>query len=76
MTITAGPVRTSYDVREARIISNQAMEAAPCGYKNSGLPKQLNMPGDPRFGAPHAATRTVRETTVSELIDDGNAVGR
>ena len=64
-----------YDAEEARIVADHVIDAALCGYEYSGLPKILNIPDSPYFKAPRRPIRTVRETSVSLLIDGGNNVG-
>jgi LDH2 family malate/lactate/ureidoglycolate dehydrogenase len=64
-----------YDAEEARIVADHVIDAALCGYEYSGLPKILNIPDNPYFKAPRRPIRTVRETSVSLLIDGGNNVG-
>jgi L-2-hydroxycarboxylate dehydrogenase (NAD+) len=64
-----------YDVAAARIIADHVIDAALCGYEYSGLAKILNIPEHPRFRAPYAPMRVLRETAVSTLFDGGNAVG-
>lgn len=64
-----------YDAEEARILADHVMDAALCGYEYSGLPKLLNIVDSPDFKNPRHPLRTVKETTVSALIDGGNNVG-
>src|SRR5438552_17567411 len=64
-----------YDAAAARIIADHVIDAALCGYEYSGLAKILNIPEHPRFRAPCAPMRVLRETAVSTLLDAGNAVG-
>jgi LDH2 family malate/lactate/ureidoglycolate dehydrogenase len=64
-----------YDVEEARIIADHAIDAALCGYEYSGLAKLLNIPEHRRFKRPRGPMRVLRETDVSTLYDGGNNVG-
>jgi LDH2 family malate/lactate/ureidoglycolate dehydrogenase len=64
-----------YDAEEARIIADHAIDAALCGYEYSGLPKLLNIVDNPFFKSPRGPMRTLRETSVSVLLDGGNNVG-
>ena len=47
----AAPVR---DAEEARIIADNVMDAALCGYEYSGLPKILNVVEHKRLRQAHA----------------------
>jgi LDH2 family malate/lactate/ureidoglycolate dehydrogenase len=64
-----------YDPEEARILADHVVDAALCGYEYSGLPKLLNVAEHPRFAAPRAPMRVVKETSVSVLFDGGNQSG-
>src|SRR6201993_83729 len=64
-----------YDVEEARIIADHAVDAALCGYEYSGLAKLLNIPEHRRFKRPRYAMKVLRETELSTLYDGGNNVG-
>ena len=64
-----------YDAEEARILADHVLDAALCGYEYSGLPKLLNVAEHPRFKAPRAPLRALRETSVSVLFDGGNQSG-
>jgi len=64
-----------YDAEEARILADHVLDAALCGYEYSGLPKLLNVAEYPRFRAPRAPMRVVKETSVSVLFDGGNQSG-
>lgn len=67
--------RTGYNGEEARIIVDQLMDNALCGYKFAGLPRILAIAGDERTRGPRAPVRIVHETPVSALLDGGNTVG-
>src|SRR5262247_1241523 len=64
-----------YEPDEARILADHVIDAALCGYEYSGLPKLLNVADHPRFKAPRHPVRTIRETSVSVLLDGGNQSG-
>src|SRR5215472_12459129 len=64
-----------YDVEEARIVADHAIDAALCGYEYSGLAKILNIPEHRRFKQPRRPIGVLRETEVSLLLDGGNNVG-
>src|SRR5438094_5198100 len=64
-----------YAPEEARILADHVLDAALCGYEYSGLPKLLNVAEYPRFTAPRAPMRVVKETSVSVLFDGGNQSG-
>ncbi len=64
-----------YNAEEARILADHMVDAALCGYEYSGLPKLLNIPDNACFKEPRRPIRTVKETSVSLLIDGGNNVG-
>jgi LDH2 family malate/lactate/ureidoglycolate dehydrogenase len=64
-----------YDAEEARILADHVMDAALCGYEYSGLPKLLNIVDARRFKLPRQRPRTVKETSVTAMIDGGNNVG-
>ncbi len=64
-----------FDAEEARILADHVVDAALCGYEYSGLPKLLNIVDTSDFNEPRQPLRTLKETTVSALIDGGNNVG-
>jgi len=64
-----------YEAEEARILADHVIDAALCGYEYSGLAKLLNVADHPRFKAPRAPLRALRETSVSVLFDGGNQSG-
>ena len=67
--------RIGYESEEARILGDHVIDAAPCGYEYSGLPKLLNVADHPRFKAPRSPMRVLSETSVSVLFDGGNQSG-
>jgi len=68
-------MRVGYSGEDARIIVDQLVDNALCGYRFAGLPRLLAIAGDERTGKTRAPVRTVHETPVSALIDGGNNVG-
>ena len=64
-----------YDEEEARIVADQAIDAALSGYEYSGLAKLLNIPEHRRFKQPRRPISVLRETELSTLYDGGNNVG-
>jgi LDH2 family malate/lactate/ureidoglycolate dehydrogenase len=68
-------MRVGYSGEDARIIVDQLVDNALCGYKFAGLPRLLAIAGDERTGKERAPVRIVHETAVSALIDGGNNVG-
>ena len=67
--------RLGYPDEEARIIVDQLIDNALCGYKFAGLPRILAIAGDWKTGKPRTPVRIVHETPVSALLDGGNNVG-
>src|SRR5687767_13230883 len=67
--------RVGYSGEDARIIVDQLVDNALCGYKFAGLPRLLAIAGDEKTGKGRAAVRVVHETPVSALLDGGNNVG-
>ncbi|MCC7083025.1 MAG: Ldh family oxidoreductase [Burkholderiales bacterium] len=60
---------------EARIIVDQLVDNALCGYKFAGLPRILAIAGDWKTGKRRLPVRVVHETPVSATLDGGNNVG-
>src|SRR5688572_27326508 len=67
--------RVGYSGEDARIIVDQLVDNALCGYKFAGLPRILAIAGDEKTGKARAPVRIVHETPVSALLDGGNNVG-
>lgn len=67
--------RIGYPADEARIIVDQLVDNALCGYKFAGLPRILAIAGDQKTRKARTPIRTVHETPVSALLDGGNNVG-
>jgi LDH2 family malate/lactate/ureidoglycolate dehydrogenase len=60
---------------EARIIVDQLIDNALCGYPFAGLPRILAIARDVKTSQPRRAVQVVHETPVSGLLDGGNHVG-
>jgi len=67
--------RIGYPAEEARIIVEQLVDNALCGYKFAGLPRILAIAGDRKTQQARTPIRIVHETPVSALLDGGNNVG-
>ncbi len=67
--------RVGYSGEDARIIVDQLVDNALCGYRFAGLPRLLAIAGDERTGHGRAPVRIAHETPVSALLDGGNNVG-
>ena len=67
--------RIGFSGEDARIIVDQLVDNALCGYKFAGLPRILAIAGDEKTRSERTAITTVHETPLSALIDGGNNVG-
>src|SRR5688572_2390548 len=67
--------RVGYSGEDARIIVDQLVDNALCGYKFAGLPRILAIAGDEKTAKQRTPVRIVHETPVSALLDGGNNVG-
>jgi len=67
--------RVGYSGEDAKIIVDQLVDNALCGYKFAGLPRILAIAGDERTHGPRKPVRIVHETPNSALLDGGNTVG-
>ena len=67
--------RLGYPADEARIIVDQLVDNALCGYKFAGLPRILAIAGDWKTGKARSPVRIIHETPVSATLDGGNNVG-
>ncbi len=67
--------RIGYSPEEARIVTDQLIDNALCGYRFAGLPRILAIARDAKTGAARTPVRVVHETPVSALVDGGNNVG-
>ena len=64
-----------YPDDEARVIVDQLIDNALCGYKFAGLPRILAIADDAKTRNARSPVRIVHETPVSALLDGGNNVG-
>lgn len=67
--------RIGYAEDEARIIVDQLVDNALCGYKFAGLPRILAIAGDAKTRNARTPVKVVHETPISALLDGGNNVG-
>ncbi|MBI4195056.1 MAG: Ldh family oxidoreductase [Betaproteobacteria bacterium] len=67
--------RIGYPDDEARIIVDQLVDNALCGYRFAGLPRILAIAGDEKTKQARRPVRIVHETPCSALLDGGNNVG-
>ena len=67
--------RVGYSGEDARIIVEQLVDNALCGYKFAGLPRILAIAGDEKTRTGRTPVKTVHETPLSALLDGGNNVG-
>src|ERR1700726_1376534 len=67
--------RIGYGGGDARIIVDQLIDNALCGYRFAGLPRILAIARDAKTGAARQPIRVVHETAASALVDGGNNVG-
>lgn len=67
--------RVGYAAEDARIVVDQLVDNALCGYKFAGLPRILAIAGDDKTGKARTPVRIIHETPVSALLDGGNNVG-
>ncbi len=61
--------------RKRRIITDQLIDNALCGYRFASLPRILAIADDAKTSKPRTPIRIMRETPVSALVDGGNKVG-
>jgi LDH2 family malate/lactate/ureidoglycolate dehydrogenase len=67
--------RVGYSGEDARIIVDQLVDNALCGYKFAGLPRILAIAGDSKTRQGRTPVKIVHETPISALLDGGNNVG-
>lgn len=67
--------RIGYSDDEARIIMDQLVDNALCGYKFAGLPRLLAIARDKKTARQRTPVKIIRETPLSALVDGGNNVG-
>ena len=60
---------------DVRIIVDQLVDNALCGYPFASLPRILAIAQDAKTQQPRQPVRVVHETPVSALLDGGNNVG-
>lgn len=66
--------RVGYNGEDARIIVDQLVDNALCGYKFAGLPRILAIAGDEQTSKARSPVKIVHETPLSALMDGGNNV--
>lgn len=66
--------RVGYSGEDARIIVDQLVDNALCGYKFAGLPRILAIAADDKTGKGRTPVKIVHETPLSALLDGGNNV--
>jgi LDH2 family malate/lactate/ureidoglycolate dehydrogenase len=67
--------RLGYGGEDARVIVDQLIDNALCGYKFAGLPRILAIAGDEKTASARTPVKVVHETPLSALLDGGNNVG-
>ncbi len=67
--------RVGYTGEEARIIVDQLVDNALCGYKFAGLPRILAIAGDEKTRQARTPVKVIHDTPLSALLDGGNNVG-
>lgn len=72
---TGACMRIGYSAEDAKIIVDQLIDNALCGYRFASLPRILAIAGDPKTKEPRRPVRIVHETPVSALVNGGNNVG-
>ena len=71
----AALTRVGYSGEDAKIIVDQLVDNALCGYKFTGLPRILAIASDEKTGKARTPLKIVHETPVSALLDGGNNLG-
>jgi LDH2 family malate/lactate/ureidoglycolate dehydrogenase len=66
--------RVGYSGEDARIIVDQLVDNALCGYKFAGLPRILAIANDQKTREGRTPVKVVHETPLSALLDGGNNV--
>ncbi|HWB50801.1 MAG TPA: Ldh family oxidoreductase [Stellaceae bacterium] len=67
--------RIGYGEDDARLIVDQLIDNALCGYRFAGLPRILAIARDARTRRDRAPVTIVHETPTTALVDGGNNVG-
>jgi LDH2 family malate/lactate/ureidoglycolate dehydrogenase len=68
-------LRIGYSEEDAKIVVDQLIENALCGYRFASLPRILAFAADDRTRSAPQPISIARETPVSALIDGGNHLG-
>lgn len=68
-------LRLGFSTDDARIVVDQLIDNALCGYRFAALPRILAIARDQKTKAARTPIRIVRETPVSALVDGGNNIG-
>jgi LDH2 family malate/lactate/ureidoglycolate dehydrogenase len=71
----AALARIGYGEDDARIITDQLIDNALCGYRFAGLPRILAITREAKTGNARFPVAVVHETPASALVDGGNNVG-
>lgn len=67
--------RIGYSDEDAKIIVDQLIDNALCGYRFTSLPRILAIASDPKTRRARQPVKIVHETPLSALLDGGNNVG-
>ena len=67
--------RLGYSPEDAKIVTDQLIDNALCGYRFASLPRILAIAGDEKSSKPQRPISIIRETPVSALMDGGNQIG-
>ncbi len=67
--------RIGFDKEDVRIILDQLIDNALCGYPFTSLPRILAIANSPKTKNPRKPVRVIHETPVSAMLDGGNNVG-
>lgn len=67
--------RLGFSIEDARIVVDQLVDNALCGYRFASLPRILAIAGDEKSKKESRPVSIVHETPSSALIDGGNNVG-
>ena len=71
----AALARIGYGDDDARIVTDQLIDNALCGYRFAGLPRILAIAREAKTRNVRVPVAIVQETPVSALVDGGNNVG-
>src|SRR3954463_3810111 len=67
--------RIGFSADDAKIISDQLIDNALCGYRFASLPRILAIAGNNKTANARTPVKIVHETPMSALIDGGNNLG-